>query len=481
MALDLKSYVGYFALLWFTWLQVALFDIRFGYDSAFERVCKAAQFGVMVGLAVEGGFYDLDAYSAPPFRTISFILMASRIVLTIQYGVALLWLKGWKKAQFPLLVHVGTMFTSAMIFLGLAFVFNDNPSTVRVVDGWYATMALEAAVVLLVSGRTSFLNFRRTNIIERLGLLTLIILGEGIMSLGEQVNKINNLDGEFGSDVIGLLVCCVLIMYFIYFLYFDQTETKGKKVGSFRQQLWTIGHFPLHAFILLVVAGLGELTIWRKIINALNFLLFNVMWGPNLPTDSNPANWQNYVNLLNATLQEHWPSDNYTDALATLGIPNVDPNNDTTFNAQLSIAGTVGAIVASWYDVEVDSIDGIFNRYQTVYIYFFSGGGLVLVSLACIFLLGKKDKTRVEYASAGVRLVVGSGLALLATMIIPWLVDSPNSSFDTFESFFFSPWLIPTVVLAYALGESFACWRPGANAFSGGARCCAHRAEPGIV
>ena len=36
-----------------------------------------------------------------------------------------------------------------------------------------------AAVILLVSGRTTFLNFRRTNIIERLGLLTLIILGEG--------------------------------------------------------------------------------------------------------------------------------------------------------------------------------------------------------------------------------------------------------------------------------------------------------------
>jgi low temperature requirement protein LtrA len=461
MAPDLKSYVGYFALLWFTWLQVALFDIRFGYDSAFERVCKAVQFGVMVGLAVEGKFYDLydpDQYSATPFRNISFILTGSRIVLMIQYGVTLFWLKGWKKARFPLLVHVGTMFTAAMIFLGLAFCFRDTPSTVHFVDGWYVTMAVEATVILCISGRTSFLNFRRTNIIERLGLLTLIILGEGIMSLGEQVNKINTADGKFGSDVIGLLVCCVLIMYFIYFLYFDQTETKGKKVGSFRQQLWTIGHFPLHAFILLLVAGLGQLTVWRRINNALNFLLFNVMWYYQ-PVDLDPATWQSYVNLVNKTLQENWPGGNYTADLATLGIPNVDPNNDTTFNAQWSIAGTVSAIVAKSYEVEMnhtsgsDAMDEIFNRYETVYVYFFCGGGLVLVSLACIFMLGKKDKTRVEYASAGVRLVVGSGLALLASMIIPWLLASSNSGFDSFEHFFFSPWLIPTVVLAYALGE----------------------------
>jgi low temperature requirement protein LtrA len=205
----LKSYVGYFALLWFTWLQVALFDIRFGHDSAFERVCKAAQFGIMVGLAAEGTNYTLDDFTVSPFKNISLILMGSRIVLMIQYSLALFWLKDYKKALFPLLAHVGTMFVTAVIFLGLAFGFN-TPAGINIIDGWYVVMGIEAAVVLFVSGQTSFLNFRRTNIIERLGLLTLIILGEGVMGLGEVVTKINDTDGVFASDVIGLLISAVM-------------------------------------------------------------------------------------------------------------------------------------------------------------------------------------------------------------------------------------------------------------------------------
>jgi low temperature requirement protein LtrA len=356
-----------------------------------------------------------------------------------------------------MLVHVGTMFTTAVIFIGLAFGFQKD-SGVNTVDGWYITMAAEACVILFVSGRTTFLNFRRTNIIERLGLLTLIILGEGIMGLGEQVNKINNADGVFASDVIGLLVSSVLIIYFIYFLYFDQTETKGRQVGSLRQQLWTIGHFPLHVCILLVVEGLGQLTVWRRINDEMN-QIFNVM-AANQPSDLNPASWQSYVNIVKETLETNWPDANYTSDLSILAIPNVDPFQ--MFEAQWNIAADVGAYVAKSFEVNVTTsgddrgMDDITNLYQTVFIYFFVGAGLVLVCLACIFMLGKKNKTRVEYASAGVRLVVGTGLALLATMIVKWyyyLNTVSDTTTPPFENFFYSVWMIPTVVLAYALGE----------------------------
>jgi low temperature requirement protein LtrA len=476
----LKSYVGFFAILWFTWLQVALFDVRFGHDSAFERVCKAAQFGVMIGLAVESAYYTLDDFSSIPFRNISFILMGSRVVLTIQYGVTLILLKGWKNAHIPLLIHTGTMFTTAMIFLGLAFGFQ-APHGVYVIDAWYVTMGIEAGVILLVSGRTKFLNFRRTNIIERLGLLTLIILGEGIMGLAEQVSKINEADALFSSDIIGMLVSSVLVIYFIYFLYFDQTETKGKMVGSLRQQLWTVGHFPLHVCILLVVAGLGQLITWRKLND-----VFNPIWtvlNRDLPTDLNPADWQNYVIQVNNTLQNHWPGD-YSNALDLLGTPSTDQN--VTDMAIWTVMEYVCAYAAGTFGTELQDSENpmadAISVYQTVYIYFFSGAGLVLVSLACIFLLGKKNATRVECASAGVRLAIGSGLTFLATMIVPWLQDKDNNkTFNAFANYFTSPWLIPTVVLAYAIGESSVGWRQGANAFSGGSRCSSRSAEPVVV
>ena len=50
----LGSYVNFFLALYGTWIQVALFDLRFGNDSVFERVCKALQFGIMTGLTIVG-------------------------------------------------------------------------------------------------------------------------------------------------------------------------------------------------------------------------------------------------------------------------------------------------------------------------------------------------------------------------------------------------------------------------------------------
>ena len=182
----------------------------------------------MVELSVEGTIYTLDTILKHiPSTNISIHPHGQPDCSRGPVRSCAALAQGLKEAHVPLLVHVGTMFTTAMIFLGLAFSFSDTPSTVRVVDGWYVTMAVEATVILLVSGRTSFLNFRRTNIIERLGLLTLIILGEGIMSLGEQAST-RSIPPTGISAAMSLVCSCVVFCwpYFIYFLYFDQTETK---------------------------------------------------------------------------------------------------------------------------------------------------------------------------------------------------------------------------------------------------------------
>jgi hypothetical protein len=459
----LKSYIGYFSLLWFTWFQVALFDVRFGNDSAFERLCKAIQFGIMVGLAVEGPNYDLDNYQPDTFKTLSLILMVSRLVLAVQYAAAWWWLREYKKAHAPLLVHITTLFVSAMVLLGLSFAFT-GPQSVRVIDGWYVLVGVEAVTILFVSGSTPFLNFRKTNIIERLGLLTLIILGEGIMGLGEAVGKINDADGVFSPDVIGLIISAVLIVYFLYMLYFDQIETKGKKVGSFRQQIWSLGHFPFHVCILLVVEGISQFTIWRRILDYLNQIA-NEITAIEQPTSNTTAAWEGYAAAINATLMQQFNGTNFTDPLT--GIAQSDGNPDNINLELVNILGIVGEAVADGFQVEIpegyddsglDALTQIVTLFSTVFLYFFISAGLTLVLLACLFMLGKKNKTRVEYMSIGIRLLVGIGLVLLATMYAP----IANGSFDSnaandFINYFESPWLTPTVVLAYALGKSKSC------------------------
>lgn len=38
---SLQNYIGFFTIIWFTFLQTTLKDVRFGSDSVFDRVCKA--------------------------------------------------------------------------------------------------------------------------------------------------------------------------------------------------------------------------------------------------------------------------------------------------------------------------------------------------------------------------------------------------------------------------------------------------------
>jgi hypothetical protein len=88
---ELTSYLGFFCILWFTWCQVTLYDVRFATDSVFERIAHICHFAVMVGLAIVGPRFNPrnageDSKSMNCLQALSLILMSSRIVLLLQYS-----------------------------------------------------------------------------------------------------------------------------------------------------------------------------------------------------------------------------------------------------------------------------------------------------------------------------------------------------------------------------------------------------------
>jgi Bacterial low temperature requirement A protein (LtrA) len=451
-------------LLWFTWFQVALFDIRFGNDSVFERFCKAAQFGVMVGLAVESTSFDFGEFAdnTGTYQALSLILMVSRFILALQYVASLWFLRAYKKARFPLIIHIVTMIISGVIYLGLSFGFTGKAG-ITASYGWWIIMPIEAMVVLYVSDCTTFLDFRNTNIIERLGLLTLIILGEGVMGLGEALTKLYENGGSYSSDIIGLIICSVLIVYFLYMLYFDQIETERGNIGVLRQQIWTMLHFPFHVCILLVVEGFGQFTIWRKLVDYINLLFILLANIPN-PTSSSPDAMTTYADSVNTLFNNtySWLEVNTTETYnCILGSANMSDfidniQNNCLLDAQVALEKAL----ADWWDIEVpDTVDvgdeafnvaiGLDLLYSTVYLYFFISAGLALIILGTLFIVGKKRLIMIEWLSIGARIFVGSVLCLLATMYATLYKVNDNA----FANYLWSPWLVPTVMLSLMLGK----------------------------
>jgi hypothetical protein len=106
--------------------------------------------------------------------------------------------------------------------------------------------------------------------VQRMSLLTLIILGEGIIVVCKSISKIVKNDFLWSAAVVGQIVAAILIIYFLYMSYFDRLHEEH--FGSIKQQIWSFMHFPLHTVLVLVLQGVSILIIWRQAVEAIGFL-----------------------------------------------------------------------------------------------------------------------------------------------------------------------------------------------------------------
>lgn len=141
----------------------------------------------MTGFAVCGAIYDTKNIreNVKAFRAMSLLLMVSRLALAGQYAVVWLYVRKYKKTTAPLLSTIATLLLSSMGFLGTYFGFDfgnvdsfpiqhDGPPTYI---AWYVLVCVEALVVIIIACIWRVVSFKHTHLVERVGLLTLIIMG----------------------------------------------------------------------------------------------------------------------------------------------------------------------------------------------------------------------------------------------------------------------------------------------------------------
>ena len=49
-----RNFVAFFTILWWTWMQTVMFDVRFGVDSIYDRVCKGITWCVTIAFMLGG-------------------------------------------------------------------------------------------------------------------------------------------------------------------------------------------------------------------------------------------------------------------------------------------------------------------------------------------------------------------------------------------------------------------------------------------
>jgi hypothetical protein len=128
---------------------------------------------------------------------------------------------------------------------------------------WYIIMVLEAIGVLVISIIWKMLSFKKTHLMERMSLLTLIVIGEGAIGVTKTVSRMM---GKNGLDVEGcfLIMCIIAVLVLLWALYFDNFP--HGHYGTIRQQLWSLLHFPFQLAIVGVVEGSQQVALARYVL-----------------------------------------------------------------------------------------------------------------------------------------------------------------------------------------------------------------------
>ncbi|KAH6981682.1 bacterial low temperature requirement A protein-domain-containing protein [Ilyonectria sp. MPI-CAGE-AT-0026] len=484
---NLISFVNYFLLLWITWFITTVFDARFGQDGVLERMARACHLAVMIGFAVAGVAFDRDGLVQTIFRAMSLCFMASRLVLTAQYAIVLFHVRKHRRSRNSLLLAVALHLFPAIAYLLIAVLSTMLPRKVLFMV-WYIVAVGEMVGVILHATFSKTLSFSGTHFNERLNLLTLIILGEGVIILAKNVTKIveytylKDATASWSSAQFGIITCAAGIIYIIFQLYFDWMHHHSH-MGALNQAFWTIIHLPFHVALVLLAEGSSQWVLWwraiesfrgaeaklrkntleaiatnstAKVVHALNTTANQILYkyGSEIAEggdDAKPLN-QTLTKILNIP-DSFWSEAPWEETDSTYQIwantytkiSNIIIHAiGDAFGLSVEKDSKTKSLDANELDrAELEAVRSTADRLVLIFIYVFLSAGMVLILLMVMHLLSKRRGWSIfNMFRVALVLAIGLGLSLVALV-------GTNAEYTA--NFLLTPWQLPTITICYLI------------------------------
>ncbi|KAI5450870.1 hypothetical protein NCC49_002611 [Naganishia albida] len=281
-AAALLRFFTFFVLLWWSWLAQVTYDIRFETDDLLHRLFKLLQLCGLAYLGAAAGGWNIKHLTTPSnifaenvgdnytahnsLVTVMSAYIFLRFLLAIQYAVLLFLSRHERRHRRDLVLPIVTNCISAGFFLAGVLI---NSNSVRLVSLklslLYIGVLIEVGGGLLTFLHGSFLRFNSEKAMERIGNLTLIIIGEGFIGI---LNKFNKTLLSFSRNNIGTYInagCAITILFFLFefgFTGFNPDSRHGRR----RTTLWTLLQFPTHFCLLMYFAAIGNVNVASGVI-----------------------------------------------------------------------------------------------------------------------------------------------------------------------------------------------------------------------
>jgi low temperature requirement protein LtrA len=240
--LGLLHYSMLFVPIWWCWVGETFYATRYDQDSLSDRLVTLVQMMILVVMAVNA-HHGLDQSS------VGFALCyaAFRTILLLQY-----WVAGWFNPPTRLMIrHFQTGF-GLSVLLWVVSVWVPAPWRFGL---WGLGLAIDFLTPLM--GRRYLAQFppNMTHVPERLGLFTMIMLGESLFAVVTGLSKQE--DWTLGATTIAVLgVVNAFTLWWMYFETASGSPFQAAKSGqTMRITVWLYAHLPLA--IGVTAAGVG--------------------------------------------------------------------------------------------------------------------------------------------------------------------------------------------------------------------------------
>jgi low temperature requirement protein LtrA len=250
---SLSNFFGFLFLfipVWWSWIGTTFFATRFYSDDLGHRLLLLLQMGGAGAMAVNISSAFNNNFSG---FALSYAFM--RLILVIEYVRVFRTIKSSESAN-PLVKRYIIGFSiAAIIWLISAFV----PIIEIRFALWVIGLTIDFATPISTSKLTSKFAPHISHLPERMGLFTLIVLGESIVGI---VNGMTEQIWDVYSVIEASLGLC--ISFSLWWLYFDSTgrlpiQILREKGRISLYLIWLYTHFPLVVAITAVGVGIRRL------------------------------------------------------------------------------------------------------------------------------------------------------------------------------------------------------------------------------
>jgi low temperature requirement protein LtrA len=239
-----------FIPVWWSWIGTTFFATRFYSDDIVHRLLLLLQMGGAGALAV-----NISGAFSTTFSGFALSYAFMRLILVIEYVRVFRTIKSSDFAN-PLVKRYIIGFSiAAIIWLISAFI----PYTEIRFVLWIIGLTIDFATPISTSKLTSKVAPHISHLPERMGLFTLIVLGESIVGI---VNGMTEQVWNVYSVIEASLGLC--ISFSLWWLYFDSTgrlpiQILREKGRISLYLIWLYTHFPLVVAITAVGVGIRRL------------------------------------------------------------------------------------------------------------------------------------------------------------------------------------------------------------------------------